>query len=83
MNVLGVFDLDPEAVAEVVQVDLAGLSAEPESPIGKFRFNRCTGGVAAFKGRPPWELHRGGDELVVILARRSVLTVLDGEEPTT
>ena len=80
---LAVYDLDPEAVTKMVQVDLASLAAEPESPIGNFRFNECTGGVAAIKGRPPWELHSEGDELLLILAGRSELTVLvDGGRAT-
>jgi quercetin dioxygenase-like cupin family protein len=80
---MDIYDLDPEAVTKMVQVNLAGLTAEPESPIGNFEFNQCTGGVAAFKGRPPWELHSEGDELLLILAGRSELTVLvDGVRTT-
>ncbi len=66
----------------MVQVDLAGLDAEPESQIGNFSFHGCTGGVSAFKGRPPWELHRAGDELLFILSGRSELTVIEGGPPT-
>jgi hypothetical protein len=51
-----------------VRVDLASLDREPESPIGNFSFHGCTGGVAAFKGRPTWECHGQGDELLFILA---------------
>jgi mannose-6-phosphate isomerase-like protein (cupin superfamily) len=72
-----VYDLDPESVAKMAQVDLATLNAEPESPIGTFSFHGCTGGVAAFSGRPPWEFHGAGDELLLILAGRSELTVLE------
>lgn len=79
---LSVYDLDPETIAKMAQVDLAGLSAEPESPIGNFSFNGCTGGVAAFKGRPPWEFHGEGDELLLILAGKSDLTVLEGGDRT-
>jgi mannose-6-phosphate isomerase-like protein (cupin superfamily) len=72
-----IHDLDPESVAKMFQVDLAGLDAEPESPIGNFSFHDCTGGVAAFKGRPPWEFHGAGDELLLILSGESELTVLE------
>jgi mannose-6-phosphate isomerase-like protein (cupin superfamily) len=71
-----VHDLDPESVGKMLQVDLASLDAEPGSPIGNFSFNRCTGGVAAFRGRPPWEFHGGGDELLFIFKGESELTVL-------
>ena len=74
---VAVFDLDPQSVAKMVQVDLAGLDAEPESLIGNFSFHGCTGGVAAFSGRPPWELHGEGDELLLVLAGKSELTVLE------
>ncbi len=80
---LTVYDLDREAIVEMAQVDLASLNAEPESPIGTFGFNGCTGGVAAFKGRPPWEFHGGGDELLLILAGQSELTLLEGADRTT
>ncbi len=66
----------------MVQVDLAGLEAEPDSQIGNFSFHGCTGGVSAFKGRPPWELHGAGDELLFILSGRSELTVIEGGAPT-
>ena len=71
-----VHDLDPETVQRMVQVDLAGVDAEPDSPIGNFSFHGCTGGVAAFKGRPPWEFHSAGDELLLILSGQSELTVI-------
>ncbi len=73
-----VVDLDPESVAKMLQVDLSALDAEPDSPVGNFTFHGCTGGVAAFKGRPPWEFHGAGDELLFILAGSSELTVLEG-----
>ena len=72
-----VHNLDHEAVAKMIQLDLASLDREPESPIGDFSFHGCTGGVAAFKGRPPWEYHGQGDELLFILAGESELTVLE------
>jgi mannose-6-phosphate isomerase-like protein (cupin superfamily) len=71
-----VHKLDHESVANMIQLDLASLDREPESPIGTFPFHGCTGGVAAFKGRPPWEFHGQGDELLLILAGESQLTVL-------
>jgi mannose-6-phosphate isomerase-like protein (cupin superfamily) len=76
-----VHDLGREAVAKMLQVDLTTLEAEPDSPIGNFSFHGCTGGVAAFRGQPPWEFHQNGDELLFILAGHSHLTVLeDGEK---
>ena len=72
-----VHDLDLESVAKMIQVDLATVDREPESPIGDFSFHGCTGGIAAFKGRPPWEYHAQGDELLFILAGESELTVLE------
>jgi mannose-6-phosphate isomerase-like protein (cupin superfamily) len=74
-----VHNLDHEAVAKMIQFDLASLGREPESPIGNFSFHGCTGGVAAFKGRPPWEFHGQGDELLFILAGESDLTVLEND----
>jgi mannose-6-phosphate isomerase-like protein (cupin superfamily) len=76
---VAIYDLDPESILKMAQVDLAGLTAEPESPIGSFSFHGCTGGVGAFKGRPPWEMHGGGDELLFVLAGESELTVLEAE----
>jgi mannose-6-phosphate isomerase-like protein (cupin superfamily) len=72
-----VHDLDSDSVAQMFQVDLADLDSEPESPIANFSFHGCTGGVAAFRGRPPWEFHGGGDELLFVLSGRSELTVLE------
>ena len=71
-----VHNIDHDAVAKMIQLDLASLDREPESPIGNFSFHGCTGGVAAFKGRPPWEYHGEGEELLFILAGESELTVL-------
>lgn len=77
---IAVFDLDAASVTKMAQVDLARLTSEPESPIGNFSFHGCTGGVGAFSGRPPWEFHGSGDEMLFILAGESELTVLeDGE----
>ena len=76
-----VFDLNPEAIASMAQFNQAELNAEPESPVGNFSFHECTGGVSAFCGHPPWELHAKGDELLFILAGESELTVLANSEP--
>jgi mannose-6-phosphate isomerase-like protein (cupin superfamily) len=78
--VVVVYHLDPESVAKMVQVDLAELTAEPESQIGNFSFHGCTGGVSSFRGRPPWEFHGQGDELLFVLAGQSELTVLNGSQ---
>jgi uncharacterized cupin superfamily protein len=67
----------------MVPVDLATVSEEPPSPIGTFAFHDCTVGVGSFSGRPPWELHTGGDELLHILAGESELTVLEEGGPVT
>jgi hypothetical protein len=61
----------------MVQVDLATLNSEPDSEIENFNFHGCTGGVSAFRGRPPWEFHGAGDELLFILAGQSQLTVIE------
>src|SRR5213593_4304445 len=60
-------------------VDLEGITEEPSGPIEDFEFHGCTVGVASFKGRPPWELHPEGDELLYILAGSCELTVLEPE----
>lgn len=75
---VAVYSLDPESLAKMTQVDLADVTEEPESPIGTFSFHGCTGGVSGFKGRPPWELHSLGDELLLVLAGQSELTVVEG-----
>jgi mannose-6-phosphate isomerase-like protein (cupin superfamily) len=77
-----VHNLDPESVAKMAQVDLATLNAEPDSQIRSFNFHGCTGGVSAFRGRPPWEFHSAGDELLLILAGQSRLTVLEEANST-
>jgi uncharacterized cupin superfamily protein len=76
-------DLSSEAVSQMVRVDLATVSEEPPSPTGTFEFHDCTVGVGSFSGRPPWELHTGGDELLHILAGESELTVLEEGGPVT
>jgi mannose-6-phosphate isomerase-like protein (cupin superfamily) len=78
---LVVHDLSPDAVARMVRLNLAELTEEPPSPIDTFEFHGCTCGVASFVGRPPWELHTTGDELLHVLAGASRLVVrtADGE----
>jgi uncharacterized cupin superfamily protein len=76
-------DLSSDAVGQMVPVDLATVSEEPPSPIDTFHFHGCTVGVGSFSGRPPWELHTSGDELLHILAGASELTVLEGGGPVT
>jgi mannose-6-phosphate isomerase-like protein (cupin superfamily) len=70
-----IHDRDPESVAKMIQVDRASVDGEPEDPNGNFSFHRWRGGVAAFRGRPPWEFHGRGEELLLILAGNSELTV--------
>ena len=71
-----IHDLGSDAVRRMVQVDLSGVTEEPASPIGTFEFHGCTGGVGAIIGRPPWERHNGGDELLLVLSGSSRLTLL-------
>ena len=73
-----VHDLSPEAVRNMVRVDLANVTGEPPSPIGYFDFHDCLCGIGSFVGRPPWELHSAGDELLHILAGECELTVREG-----
>ena len=73
-----VHDLSPEALRGMASVDIAGLSAPPESPIGEFPFHDCICGVGCFSGSPPWERHTGGDELLLVFAGESQLTVIEG-----
>jgi quercetin dioxygenase-like cupin family protein len=78
-----VHDLSLEAVGRMTRVDLATVTEEPASPIGEFEFHGCVCGVASFTGRPPWELHTAGDELLHVLAGECQLTVRqDGKEVT-
>jgi mannose-6-phosphate isomerase-like protein (cupin superfamily) len=67
----------------MTRFDLAQLEEEPESPIGRFDFHGCQCGVASFTGRPPWELHSAGDELLFIPDGESELTVLEPGGHTT
>ncbi|MBO0731540.1 MAG: hypothetical protein J2P57_19940 [Acidimicrobiaceae bacterium] len=76
-----VYDLSSKAVGQMERFNLAELGREPDSPIGRFAFHGCECGVASFVGRPPWEYHADGDELLLILGGSSALTVLeDGRE---
>jgi uncharacterized cupin superfamily protein len=70
-----VHDLSPDAVSKIIPVDLASATEEPPSQIGNFDFHGCVCGVGSFVGRPPWELHFTGDELLHILAGECRLTV--------
>jgi mannose-6-phosphate isomerase-like protein (cupin superfamily) len=76
-----VHDLSPGAVSRMTPVDLAGATEEPPSPIGTFDFHECVCGVGSFVGRPPWELHTTGDELLHVLGGECQLTLRehDGE----
>jgi mannose-6-phosphate isomerase-like protein (cupin superfamily) len=76
-----VYDLSADAVAKMVPVDLENTTEEPPSPIGSFDFHDCVCGIGSFVGRPPWERHPGGDELLHILAGECHLVVReDGRE---
>jgi len=70
-----VHDLSPEAVSSMARFDLANVTEEPPSPIGYFDFHGCLCGIGSFVGRPPWELHTAGDELLHILSGECHLTV--------
>jgi mannose-6-phosphate isomerase-like protein (cupin superfamily) len=70
-----IHDLSPDAVSKMIRVDLAGATEEPPSPIGTFDFHGCVCGVGCFVGRPPWELHTAGDELLHILDGECELTL--------
>jgi mannose-6-phosphate isomerase-like protein (cupin superfamily) len=70
-----VHDLSPEAVSDMIRVDLANATEEPPSPIGYFDFHGCLCGIGSFVGGPPWELHSAGDELLHVLTGECHLTV--------
>jgi uncharacterized cupin superfamily protein len=75
-----VHELGAEAVRRMTRTDLATATEEPPSAIETFEFHGCLCGVASFTGRPPWELHTAGDELLQILDGGSRLTVrVDGQ----
>jgi quercetin dioxygenase-like cupin family protein len=74
-------DLSPEAVRRMVRTDLANVTEEPEGPVEDFEFNGCLVGIGCFTGRPPWERHNEGDELLHILDGESRLTILDDDGP--
>jgi mannose-6-phosphate isomerase-like protein (cupin superfamily) len=78
-----VHDLSPETVDKMIPVDLANATEEPLSPIGTFDFHGCVCGVGSFVGRPPWELHPAGDELLHILAGECQLTLREERGETT
>src|SRR4051794_35599995 len=64
-------------------IDLATVTEEPASAIGTFEFHDCTVGAASFKGRPPWELHTSGDELLYVFEGECDLTVLEPDGLTS
>jgi quercetin dioxygenase-like cupin family protein len=69
-------DLGIDAVNLMVRHNLATVDHQPESAIGEFEFHGCTGGVGCFAGQPPWECHTAGDELLLVLAGDTELTVI-------
>ena len=74
-------DLSERAVGKMERADLARATEEPASPIEPFEFHGCHCAVASFVGRPPWELHTEGDELLHVLAGTTRLTIhQDGAE---
>jgi mannose-6-phosphate isomerase-like protein (cupin superfamily) len=78
-----VYELNADAVARMIPVDLAAARGRPAGPVAPFDFNGCDCGVASFIGQPPWERHNGGDELLHVLAGESELTVLSGADVET
>jgi len=68
-------DLSPRAVEAMARIDLAHVTEEPPSAIEPFEFHGCLCGIASIVGRPPWELHTGGDELLQVLSGRTRLTI--------
>jgi oxalate decarboxylase/phosphoglucose isomerase-like protein (cupin superfamily) len=78
-----IHDLSPEAVSKMTQVDLSKVERRPGSPIGEFAFHDCRYGIGSFVGCPHWERHNGGDELLLVLAGVSNLTVLEEDGPVT
>lgn len=76
-------ELSPTAVAAMARVDLASLAQPPPSPLEEFDFHGCTCGVGAFVGRPPWERHNEGDELLLVLSGTTSLTILQESGPET
>jgi mannose-6-phosphate isomerase-like protein (cupin superfamily) len=76
-------DLSSDAVGRMLRADLAHATEEPPSAVDTFDFHGCGCGVGAFVGRPPWERHNGGDELLLVLSGSSRLTVLLPEGPVS
>jgi mannose-6-phosphate isomerase-like protein (cupin superfamily) len=76
-------ELSPAVVAAMARVDLSSLTGPPTSPLEEFDFHGCTCGVGAFVGRPPWERHNDGDELLLILSGTTSLTILEEPGPET
>src|SRR5437899_1358142 len=67
----------------MIPVDLASATEEPPSPIGNFDFHGCLCGVGSFVGRPPWELHPAGDEVLHILAGERQLSLREERREIT
>lgn len=78
-----IHDLSTDAIAGMVRADLARLDRAPDSPIGEFGFNRCEGAVGSFIGRPPWERHSDGDELLLVLSGATQLTLVEPQGETS
>lgn len=78
-----VHDLSQDTVRQMARADLATAERPPDSPIGEFVFGGCTGAVGSFVGRPPWERHDEGDELLLVLSGSSQLTVLEESGPVS
>ena len=72
-----VHNLNGEALAEMLPIDLAAVNEPPNSPIGEFVFNDSTCGIGCFVGQPPWECHTTGDELLHVLVGQTHLTTID------
>lgn len=68
-------DLSADAVGRMARVNLATVERRPDSLIEPFEFHGCDCGVASFIGRPPWELHTAGDELLQVLSGECRLTL--------
>ena len=75
---MDVHDLSQDAVGKMPCSDLSELTAPPESPIGEFDFNDAICGVSCFVGKPPWECHPSGDELLHVLGGQTELTTAEG-----
>jgi len=75
-------DLGAASMAAWPMIDLAHATEERPSAIEPFEFHSCACGVASFKGRPPWERHDAGDEMIHVLSGWCRLTIRDAEGDT-